>query len=166
MTTLNDLFVDVDEAYDALSSTPSSESSQRRNVRAVLGALYEIRAVLEYEYQGKQPDYHAIVATESDGQIAEGVIVARGQLAHHARNNILPMFERLLPGPTTFPGPNTFPGLSITWKQLTEMDSAGRTSFAKWDKATQYYQTHVAGRSVYSTIDTARQFFRKLAAAI
>ena len=156
MTTLEDLLTDIDAAFEQLLAA-GDESTRRRALRAVIGAMFETREVIRIA----DPAYFPRVAQEPFGRVAEGIMVIRGRLTHGALNDLQPAFEGLYPGPNTFPGPFTYPGQNLTWRAVNEIPQPDRADLEARDKRDHFYRDHVGGSKVLSTLDAARSFFKQ-----
>lgn len=160
MTTLNDLFADVDDAFEGLKSSGMDERVQRRAGRAMLGALFEVREEFRI-HQGKA--YWAEVESGVHGKIAEGILVIRGRMTHGPLNDIRPAIKPAYPGPKFFPSRYTYPGSNLTWLELQDMTAEDRAELERRDDHKRYAD-YVAGHMVLPTLDIAREFFRGLVA--
>ena len=161
MTEFEDLFDDVDAAFESLKLSGDDETAQRRAGRAVLGALFEVREQLRLGLGGA---YWMAVENDLRGEISEGVIVIRGRMTHGALNDIRPSIKLALPGPKFFPSTYTYPGMNLTWLELDDMPPTDRGELERRDDR-QRYTSYVAGQMVLPTLNVAREFFRDLSRA-
>lgn len=158
MITLDDLFADVDDAFEDLRSSGEDETAQRRAGRAVLGALFEMREEFRISQGGA---YWTEVERGIHGKVAEGILVIRGRMTHGPLNEIRPAVKLADPGPKFFPSNYTYPGSNLTWLELDDMPTADRAELERRDNRMRYAD-HVAGHMVLPTLDIARQFYRRL----
>jgi len=158
MTEFEDLFDDVDAAFESLKLSSHDETAQRRAGRAVLGALFEVREQLRLGLGGV---YWMAVENDLRGKIGEGVIVIRGRMTHGALNDIRPSFKLALPGPKFFPSAYAYPGMNLTWLELDDMQPIDRSELERRDDH-QRYASCIAGQMVLPTLNVAREFFRDL----
>jgi hypothetical protein len=161
MTEIEDLFDDVDAAFESLKLSGDDETGQRRAGRAVLGALFELREQLRLGLGGA---YWMAVENDLRGKICEGVIVIRGRMTHGALNDIRPSIKLALPGPKFVPSTYTYPGMNLTWLELDDMPPTDRGELERRDDR-QRYTSYVAGQMVLPTLNVAREFLRDLSRA-
>ena len=159
MITLNDLFADVDDAFEDLRASGDDDTAQRRAGRAMLGALFEVREEFRIS-QGSA--YWIEVERGVQGKVTEGILVIRGRMTHGPLNDIRPAFKVAYPGPKFFPSKYAYPGSNLTWLELDDMPPADRAELERRDDNGRY-ANHVAGYMVLPTLDIARQFYRGLA---
>lgn len=97
---MNDLFDDVDDAFEDLRVSWDDDMAQRRAGRAVLGALFEVRE----EFRISQGDaYWTQVQRGANGKVAEAILVIRGRMTHGPLNEIRPALKLAYPGPKFVP---------------------------------------------------------------
>ena len=160
MITLNDLFADVDYAFEDLRVSGDNDTAQRRATRAVLGALFEVRE----EFRINEGDaYWTEVERDVYGQVAEGVLVVRGRMTHGPLTEIRPTVKLAYPGPKFFPSKYAYPGANLMWLELSDMPPLDQAELQRRDRSHSRYANHVAGHMVLPTLDVARQFYRRLA---
>ena len=156
---MNDLFDDVDDAFEDLRVSSDNDMAQRRAARAVLGALFEVREEFRIS---RGNAYWTEVERGVHGKVAEGILVIRGRMAHGPLNQIRPAVKLAYPGPKFFPSNYSYPGSNLTWLELDDMPPADRAELERRDSHGRY-ANHVAGFMVLPTLDIARQFYRSLA---
>jgi len=161
VTEIEDLFADVDAAFESLKLSGNDETAQRRAGRAVLGALFEVREQLRL---GLGDAYWMAVDNDRRGEICEGVIVIRGRMTHGALNDIRPNMKTLFPGPNVFPSAYMYPGRNLTWLEFDDLPVTDRVELERRDTR-QRYTTHVAGQMVLSTLNIALEFLGDLSRA-
>jgi hypothetical protein len=158
MTTVDDLFEDIDVAFEALRLSGDDEIAQRRAGRAVLGGLFEVREhLLE-----SRADYWADVRRDPRGEVTEGIMVIRGRMTHGSLDQIRPSIKLALTGPKFLTSEYTYTGFNLVWLELDELPDADRARVIAYDKRLRYAD-HVAGYLVLPTLDQSRRFLRDLA---
>jgi hypothetical protein len=162
VTDLAELFADIDDAFEELRLSGADEIKRRRASRAVLSALYEVRELFHHALKA---GYWAAVDASPAGEILEGLLVIRGRMTHGALDDIRPAVKPAYPGPKFYPSDYAYPGANLTWLELADMPADDRAELEHRDTKNRY-ATHVAGRMVLPTLDSARRFLRGLAPTI
>ncbi len=158
MPSIYEVVQDVDAAL-ARFDQASSPAEQRRAMREVLAHLY----FLHQHRAGQGRDYWQAVATPgAGGDVAQGVIYARGKLAHHVTKEMGPGLQGGDYDPDYYDMRHYCAG-TLTWLHVEEMTSKDGPDFVKPQNPhssanLQHYRCAVAGQPVRDTLAAARDF--------
>lgn len=162
-SSIDDVFVDFDAAFDRLVQAAGDEAEQRRALDAALDMLYRLREHLKSTMQPAAPNtrnpYYALAGASSDGRTTEGVVALRGFRTHSVALPVAPKPEPLLPG-SFFPGEHTYPGANLTWVELPAKAVAEAKLKPLTAGALARYRADVQGQMVLYTLKNARGFLR------
>ncbi len=143
---------EFDHDFERLRQATDQSVEHRSALHGCVGALYRMREHRESAY-GK-----AYFATDPvNSAVPEGVITARGKLAHLVVNAPMPETQVLYPSKTLFPGNYTYPGQNLQWRDESDpLVVAGFTS-----RQLDRYRA-IAGKRVLETLRAARDFYSGL----
>jgi hypothetical protein len=149
---------DVDAAI-ARYDQAASPALQRRAMREALAHLYFLH---QYRLREAEAFSKAVADSDGVGQVTQGVIYARGKLAHHVTREFAPQRQGGDFDPDDFDMRDFYAG-TLNWLRLEEMTPEDQADFVKtrdkYGRANlEHYRLTVAGRPVRDTLAVARDF--------
>ncbi len=138
----------------------SSPAEQRRTMREVLAHLYSLH---QHWVSKSDPAFtRAVAAVGSGGDVAQGVLYARGKITHNITREVGPRLQGAVYDPAVYDMRHYEAG-TLTWLHVNEMTPEDRAGFLeprnKHGAANLvHYQRAVAGQPVRDTLMTARDF--------
>ncbi len=137
----------------------SSPAEQRRAMREVLAHLYFLH---QHRLDDAQAFSRAVAAPGAGGDVAQGVIYARGKLAHHVTKEMGPDLQGGTFDAATF-ALDVFDCGTLMWLRVEEMTPEDGADFVKHQGKhgpanLERYRRAVAGQPVRDTLATARDF--------
>jgi hypothetical protein len=136
-----------------------SPSEQRRAMREVLAHLYFL-----HQHRLGEPEAfsRAVAVPGAGGDVTQGVIYARGKLAHHVTREMGPDLQSGAFSADAF-ALDDFDCGTLTWLRVEEMTPDDSADFVKFQGKhgpanLEHYRRAVAGEPVRDTLANARAF--------
>lgn len=149
---------EFDHDFERLRRATDQSVEHRSALHGCVGDLYRMREHRESTYLTPNAYFAALRNDTVNSAVPEGVITARGKLAHLVVNAPMPETQDLYPGETVFPGNYTYPGQNLQWRDGSDplVVGAGFTpgEFGRYRA--------IAGKRVLETLRAARDFYSGL----
>jgi hypothetical protein len=152
---------DFDASVDQLRAA-IDHGGRRRAIKAILEEVYRLR---EHRVRqvGSIDAYQLMARQHRAGRTVEGLSAVRTVPAHFVAElvTVIPEMRALYPSEDLFPSEDLYPGSNLKWLETGAMSTAPsvltRTATSERDTS-PYYDSDVAGRPVYQTMEDARSW--------